>query len=106
MACCDGAGVFVSLKTKGYFEHRPHPILGPMPDLFLRRCVIGGTAAPDDYSVIEDGNVIGRIYRSDQRRPEAWIWSITVHDPGRAAHGQSASLAQAKADFRAAWSHS
>jgi hypothetical protein len=54
--------------------------------LTLRKCVIGGETAPDDYSVIEDGTRIGRIRRAAEHRSrgraDVWKWNITVHIPG------------------------
>jgi hypothetical protein len=54
-----------------------------------------------DYCVIEDGQVIGRIYEDRHTLPELrWFWSITEHvDPALriTRNGRVPSLAQAKA---------
>jgi hypothetical protein len=70
--------------------------------LTLRLAVIGGQTAPDDYSVLEDGAVIGRILRATERKGEVWTWSVTAPIPG-VANGSAASLDEAKHDFRASW---
>src|SRR5262245_890733 len=70
--------------------------------LFLRPCVIAGETAPDDYSVVEDGKIVGRVYRDTGNRAEAWVWSVTIGIPST-AYGRSPSRDQAKADFRAAF---
>jgi len=31
----------------------------PEPALFLRPCIIAGETAPDDYSVVQDGRIVG-----------------------------------------------
>jgi hypothetical protein len=38
--------------------------------LQLRRTVIAGETAPDDDSVIENGEIIGRIQRAVERQPQ------------------------------------
>jgi hypothetical protein len=66
--------------------------------LALRRTV------PDDYDVIQDGEIIGRIYRMKADR-ELWRWMI----PGLRAPtdgpsgGVADSLDEAKAAFPAVW---
>jgi hypothetical protein len=70
--------------------------------LFLRPCVIGGETAPNDYSVIEDDHVVGRIYLAQSGASHAWVWSVTVGIPST-AYGRAPSLDQAKAEFRAAF---
>lgn len=79
-----------------------------MPDdLTMRRTVIGGKTAPDDYIVIWDGLCIGRIFKTvDVGGGNAWSWSCAIAGaPQRSSHrGRAGSLNAAKADFRAAWS--
>lgn len=61
---------------------------------------------PEDYSVLEDGHVIGRIYRTHGTGSEGpvWLWfvsaSATTIYPER---GRAMSLEAAKAAFKAAW---
>jgi hypothetical protein len=60
-----------------------------------------------DYTVFEDGLVIGRMYEDRHSRPELrWFWSITVYvDPKRSiiTSGRAASLDEAKAQFLSNW---
>ncbi|MGW1422652.1 hypothetical protein ACWAT4_21360 [Bradyrhizobium manausense] len=78
-----------------------------MPDdLTMRKTVIGGETAPDDYAVIWDGLPIGRIFRSASvGGADAWSWSVALPNvPQPSAHrGRATSLDQAKAQFRIAW---
>ena len=61
-----------------------------------------------DYCVVEDGQVIGRIYEDRHTPPELrWFWSITVYvDPalGVTTNGRVPTLEEAKARFKSSWS--
>jgi hypothetical protein len=61
----------------------------------------------EDYDVLADGKVIGRILEEGSRfgPPELrWGWSITAIVPASpATHGAGATLEEAKAKFRANW---
>jgi hypothetical protein len=60
-----------------------------------------------DYTVIEDGREIGRMYEDRSARPELrWFWSIVVFvgsRPGIATHGRTATIEEAKAQFLRNW---
>jgi hypothetical protein len=61
-----------------------------------------------DWSVIEDGEVIGRISEVHAARsPEmAWFWSITALTPnptGAPTNGHAATFEDAKAQFQDQW---
>jgi hypothetical protein len=60
-----------------------------------------------EFTVYEEGRLIGRIHENPRARPELrWFWSITVPaDPKRriSRSGYAATLAQAKAIFRSSW---
>jgi hypothetical protein len=59
-----------------------------------------------DYCVVEDGQVIGRIYE-DRHTQLRWFWSITVYvDPalGVTTNGRVPTLEEAKARFESSWS--
>lgn len=56
----------------------------------------------NDYSVIEDGERIGRIRYASERSPGVWLWHVQVHIPGPPA-GSARDLNTAKAEFKAAW---
>ncbi|WP_409188470.1 hypothetical protein [Bradyrhizobium sp. RDM4] len=75
-------------------------------DLALRRTVIAGETAPDDYVVISDDLAIGRIFKTIAvGGGEAWSWSCFLPNvPQPSSHrGRAGSLETAKASFRAAW---
>ena len=75
-------------------------------DLTLRRTVIGGETAPDDYSVIWDGLTIGRIWKTIAVGGGTdWSWSCGLCNvPQRSGQrGRAGSLDEAKAAFRTAW---
>lgn len=78
-----------------------------MPDdLSLRRAVIGGETAPDDYQVIWDELAIGRIFKTVAvGGHDAWSWTAGMSNiPQRPTHrGRADSLNGAKAAFRKAW---
>jgi hypothetical protein len=74
--------------------------------LFLRPCVIGGETKPDDYSVICDDLIIGRIYRYEgSGTGDRWAWSagLSVIPQHPRWRGLAGSLKEAKAAFRQAW---
>jgi hypothetical protein len=61
-----------------------------------------------DYCVIEDGQIIGRIYEDQHTLPALrWFWSITEYvDPALpiTRNGRAPSLQDAKARFKSSWS--
>ncbi len=58
--------------------------------------------APNDYTVHEDGQRIGRIRLVREHTPAKWLWHITVTIPG-ATFGDAATLDEAKARFKVGW---
>jgi hypothetical protein len=58
--------------------------------------------APNDYSVFEDGQLIGRIRLARERSPAIWLWNVTVTIPGP-PFGDAKSIDEAKARFKTAW---
>lgn len=77
-----------------------------MSDLFLRPTEMNGERLKDDYVVIWDGLSIGRIFKAvDVGGGQAWSWSCFLPNvPQPSDHrGRAGSLAQAKAEFRTAW---
>jgi hypothetical protein len=68
--------------------------------------MIGGETKPDDYSVVWDGLIIGRIHRTaGVGGGDVWSWSAGLsHLPQRPNHrGRAGTLKEAKAAFRTAW---
>ena len=77
-----------------------------MPDvLVLRRAPIGDNQ--DDYDVLEDGKVVGRIFHLDAVAPEGrpWMWASGHggHPIERAAHGYEPTREAAMAAFAKSW---
>lgn len=58
--------------------------------------------APNDYTVHDDGQLIGRIRYTRERSPGLWMWSCIVTLP-RAPFGDGKTLDDAKARFKTAW---
>ncbi|MCP1958149.1 MULTISPECIES: hypothetical protein [Bradyrhizobium] len=56
----------------------------------------------NDYSVFEDGQLIGRIRYAKERSPGIWLWNVTVHIPGP-PFGDAKSIGEAKERFKTAW---
>src|SRR5205823_14459838 len=60
-----------------------------------------------DYTVIEDGRAIGRMYEDWHALPEMrWFWSITVfvgYRPGVTTNGRVPTLEKAKARLLSYW---
>jgi hypothetical protein len=82
-----------------------------MTRLVLKRAKLSrssGTWQDEDYDVLADGKVVGRIYEdaSASTPPELrWFWSVTEIVPTNAnrTNGQAATREEAMAKFRAAW---
>lgn len=75
--------------------------------LKLRPAVIGGETKPDDYSVIWDRIIVGRIFmQMGVGGRMQWSWS--AHFPHRPQHayerGLVSDLEEAKRRFKVAWS--
>jgi hypothetical protein len=74
-----------------------------MAQLILKRAPIGDNQ--DDYDVLEDGVVVGRIFKvlvAPENRP--WMWASGHHgDLRRAAHGYEQTREAAMAAFAKSW---
>ena len=57
---------------------------------------------PNDYTVHDDGQLIGRMRFTRERSPGLWIWSCIVTSPG-AQFGDGKTLDEPKTRFKAAW---
>jgi hypothetical protein len=77
--------------------------------LILKRASAPRLSGHEDFDVIADGEVVGRIYEPRDSRfgpPElGWGWSIITIVPGTpgVTNGYAATLDEAEAKFRAAW---
>jgi hypothetical protein len=58
--------------------------------------------APNDYTVLDDGQPIGRIRHARERSPSIWLWHVTMTLPGP-PFGDAKTIDEAKARFKAAW---
>jgi hypothetical protein len=78
--------------------------------LSLRPTGLASPAFADqkDYVVVEDGQVIGRMYEDPHASTDyRWFWSITEYvDPahGIVTNGRVPTLDEAKAQFKSSWS--
>jgi hypothetical protein len=59
----------------------------------------------DDYDVLADGAVVGRIFKNDERPGASWMWTLIFpHHEGRSpTHGYEASREAAMAAFAKSW---
>ena len=57
---------------------------------------------PNEYAMIEDGNLVGRIILAGDPRSEVWLWNCSLPGPG-VSSGTAASLAEAQAKFQQEW---
>ncbi len=55
---------------------------------------------PNDYTVHEDGQPIGRIRYASS--PGLWLWTVTVNIPGP-PYDDAKTIDEAKQRFKAAW---
>ena len=72
--------------------------------LILKHRRFGSTQ--DDYDVLEDGKVVGRIFMvptAPQGRPWMWASGHGGHHIERAAHGYEATREAAMAAFAKSW---
>jgi hypothetical protein len=75
-----------------------------MTQLILKRAPIGRNQ--DDFDVVEDGVIIGRIFFLDAVGPQGRPWMWTSGHNGhirRAAHGYEATREAAMAAFAKSW---
>jgi hypothetical protein len=59
----------------------------------------------DDFDVLEDGAVVGRIFKNDERPGASWMWTLIFpHHQGRSpTHGYEATREAAMAAFAKSW---
>ena len=54
---------------------------------------------PNDYAVIDGGNVVGRIRHAAKRTDDVWMWNVTIPSPGP-PYGTAPDIPDAKAAFK------
>ena len=73
--------------------------------LILRRDPVGDNQ--EDYSVLENGVIVGRIFHLDAAAPQGrpWMWASghSADSVSRAAHGYEATREAAMAAFAKSW---
>jgi hypothetical protein len=72
-----------------------------MTQLILKRAPIGSNS--EDYDVLEDGVVIGRIFLAPEDRPWIWASGHGADSLRRAAHGYEPTREQAMHAFARSW---
>jgi hypothetical protein len=90
---------------------RPYASSKPMTSLILKRAKFSrpsGQWQDEDYDVLADGKVVGRILESGSRfdPPDLlWTWSITSIWPATrgVTNGTAATREESMGKFRAAW---
>jgi hypothetical protein len=90
---------------------RDESVIGVPRQLILKRASASrpsGQWSDEDYDVLADGKVVGRIYDdgSAGTPPELrWFWSVTAIWPATpgVTSGTAATREEAMARFRAAW---
>ena len=100
---------FLQLNVVAFVNERdfPHSVAHVTLILKTTRSQYGSPFdAENDYVVLHDGRVIGRIFLSPQA-PQgcSWFWTITAREHPASIHsrGYSATREQAMADFKAQW---
>jgi len=56
----------------------------------------------NEYAVIEDGNLVGRIMLAGDPHSEVWLWNCSLPGPG-VSSGTAPSLEEAQVGFRQEW---
>jgi hypothetical protein len=75
-----------------------------MPPLILKRAPVGDNQ--DDYSVLEEGVVVGRVFKAQvapEGRPWMWASGHSAATIRRAAHGYEPTREAAMAAFAKSW---
>jgi hypothetical protein len=76
-----------------------------MPRFTRRHCIIGGQSAPDDWSILRDGQLIGRVLLQDHMpvdAPDRWRWSLFSPPAYPGASGLARSMEDALEAVKAA----
>ena len=80
-----------------------------MPSLILKRALASrpsGEWSDDDYDVLADGVVVGRIMKAAAKPAEAsWLWTLAYgfHEDHTPTHGYEPTREAAMAAFAKSW---
>jgi hypothetical protein len=78
-----------------------------MTQLVLKRASASrssGEWSDDDYDVLADGVVVGRIMKAAAKPPDAsWLWTYGQHEDRTPTHGYEATREAAMAAFAKSW---
>jgi hypothetical protein len=83
--------------------------VGPLTDLLLKRAATSrpsGEWNEDDYDVLADGDVVGRVYKANATPVGSpWMWTLAFwHQEDRTStHGYAATREAAMAAFAKSW---
>jgi ADP-ribosylglycohydrolase len=65
-----------------------------------------GEWSDDDYDVLADGVVVGRIMKAAAKPADAsWLWTYGQHEDRTPTHGYEATREAAMAAFAKSWRH-
>ena len=92
-----GLALLFGLIKQRRRDHEPSMLRADGTGILMLRAI-----GPNEYAVIEDGNPVGRIMRTPDRRPEIWLWHCTLPGHG-VASGKASSLEGAQYQFRQEW---
>jgi hypothetical protein len=90
------AGFVLLFRMIKQWRRNRGPKTGGAANLTLR------SIGPNEYTVIEDGNSIGRIMVAGDPHAEIWLWNCSRPGPGISS-GTAASLEDALVEFRQEW---
>jgi hypothetical protein len=91
-----GAGFVLLFRMIKQWRRNRGPKTGGAANLTLR------SIGPNEYTVTEDGNSIGRIMVAGDPHAEIWLWNCSLPGPGISS-GTAASLEDAQMELRQEW---
>jgi hypothetical protein len=79
-----------------------------MTGLILKRASASrpsGEWNDDDFDVLEDGAVVGRIFKNDERPGASWMWTLIFphHEGPKPTYGYEGTREAAMAAFAKSW---
>ena len=79
-----------------------------MSDSLILKCTFGPAGGPgmtEDYDVLHDGSVVGRVFKDDGMTGRPWFWGMGYghHRDRHPGHGHEVDRAAAMAAFAKSW---